>query len=130
MTAAGLDPALLDTPDAPFPTAGSSGSSQVPSLAPAVTANVNISSSASVVSHATTAITAPPPPPPPPAAPTPIAEATTSDNGGTSASASAGGGMCVKDHPDYEGFFRMLKVCTTMIINHPQSYLVISYHYH
>ena len=71
----------------------------------------------------TVASSPPLPPPPPPAAavasvpvasttattstPTPVPVAVSAE--GPSASVS-GGGMCVKDHPDYEGFFRMLKV--------------------
>ena len=70
---------------------------------------------------ASSVVPSPPPPPPPPVV-VPVAAATApvlvhaaliAESPSANAGATAGGGMCVKDHPDYEGFFRMLKVNTT-----------------
>ena len=131
MTAAGLDPSLLDTPDAPFPTTtnagNSSSSSQITPPPPAVAhTNMNISSNASVASTsipASVSTTPPLPPPPPPIAPAPVPAAP--DNNGATASTS--GGMCVKDHPDYEGFFRMLKVGVIITIMTMKTHLQSPY---
>lgn len=83
MTAAGLNADLLDRPDDAMP---SSGSTSTPALASATAPAPD--DNASVVASVAPSIAVAPAP----AAPT------------------VAGGMLVKDHPDYEPFFKMLKV--------------------
>jgi len=85
MTAAGLDPSYLDRGDEPMPTShapSSSSSSAAPAPAPV-----------------------PAPAPAVVAAPASAAEAEA-----PIITSSSSGGVKIKDHPDYEPFFKMLKV--------------------
>ena len=101
MATAGLDPTYLDRGDEPMPAGSNAAAGPVAAQQPMPVANV--SSGVSVVgaalptpslSQPSSSAAAAPVPPPPPPAPAP----------------SSSGGLLIKDHPDYEPFFKMLKV--------------------